>query len=233
MSLIFAETFITILEMSCHCSFWPVTLFFKEVMEMNRPMRAHPEIPDQAKQSLCEAFEQIVRDESVALLHFVSRYVNDADVASDICQQVFIQLYLFLPVLHRDRPLTPWLFHVARNYCIDEARRKHAIHFSELEGEGWRRSDEEDVSLLQMLPDPCPLPDEMTEQGELQRQVREAISALPPKFRAVVSLRYAADLSYAEIGARLHIPPATAKTYFQRAKPLLRKLLIRQGVVAA
>jgi RNA polymerase sigma-70 factor (ECF subfamily) len=159
--------------------------------------------------------------------------VNDADVASDICQQVFIQLYLFLPVLHTDRPLTPWLFHVARNMCIDEARRKRAIHFSELEGEGWRRSDEEDVSLLQMLPDPCPLPDEVTEQGELRRQVREAISALPPKFRAVVSLRYAADLSYAEIGARLHIPPATAKTYFQRAKPLLRKLLIRQGVVAA
>jgi RNA polymerase sigma-70 factor (ECF subfamily) len=84
-----------------------------------------------------------------------------------------------------------------------------------------------------MLPDPGPLPDEVTEQGELRRQVREAISELPPKFRAVVSLRYAANLSYAEIGARLHIPPATAKTYFQRAKPLLRRLLIRQGVVAA
>ena len=44
--------------------------------------------------------------------------------------------------------------------------------------------------------------DEQREQGELQRQVREAISALPPKFRAVVSLRYAADLSYAEIGTQ-------------------------------
>lgn len=200
---------------------------------MNRPPCANPEIIDQARQNLCATFEQIVRDESVAVLHFISRYVNDTDVASDICQQVFIQLYLFLPVLHIDRPLTPWLFHVARNYCIDEARRKRAIHFSELESEGWRRSDEDDVSLLQMLPDPCPLPDEVTEQSELRRQVRAAISELPPKFRAVVSLRYTADLSYAEIGARLHIPPATAKTYFQRAKPLLRKLLIRQGVVAA
>lgn len=200
---------------------------------MNRHTDTNPAMIDQAAQDTGAVFEQIVRDQSVALLHFVSHFVGDTDVASDICQQVFIQLYLFLPGLRTDRPLTPWLFHVARNYCIDESRRKRVIHFSELEGDGWRRSDEEDGSLLQMLPDPCPLPDEVTERGELQRQVREAISALPPKFRAVVSLRYAAELSYAEIGARLHIPPATAKTYFQRAKPLLRRLLIRQGVVAA
>lgn len=83
-----------------------------------------------------------------------------------------------------------------------------------------------------MLPDLCPLPDEETEQHDLQRRLCAAISALPPKFRAVVSLRYKADMSYAEIGARLHIPPATAKTYFQRAKPLLRTLLIRQGISA-
>lgn len=200
---------------------------------MNRPIGANPEMDDQPARDIGAAFEQIVHEQSSALLHFVSHFVGDRDVASDICQQVFIQLYLFLPGLRTDRPLTPWLFHVARNYCIDEARRKRAIHFSELEGDGWRRSDEDEGSLLHLLPDPCPLPDEVTEQSELRRQVREAISGLPPKFRAVVSLRYAAELSYAEIGARLHIPPATAKTYFQRAKPLLRKLLIRQGVVAA
>ena len=51
--------------------------------------------------------------------------------------------------------------------------------------------------------------------------MHQAIQALPPKFRAVVFLRYAAQLSFSEIAQALNMPTATAKTYFQRAKPLL------------
>jgi len=43
-----------------------------------------------------------------------------------------------------------------------------------------------------------------------------------------VLLRYASQLSYAEIGRVLHMPEATAKTYFQRVKPLLRNVLAAQ-----
>jgi RNA polymerase sigma factor (sigma-70 family) len=185
-----------------------------------------------ARRSYTDLFEKTMREQSASLFHYIYRFLGDYDAASDVCQQVFVQLYTFLPTLHTDRPLTAWLFQVARNYCIDETRRKRAICFSELEAESWRRADDEDPSLLSLLPDLHPLPDEETEQRDLQQQLCTAISALPPKFRAVVSLRYLGDLSYAEIGARLHIPPATAKTYFQRAKPLLRALLIRQGVSA-
>src|SRR6266568_1279088 len=46
-----------------------------------------------------------------------------------------------------------------------------------------------------------------------------------PKFRSVVLLRYAGQLSFSEIGQALDMPEATAKTYFQRAKPLLRAAL--------
>ena len=56
----------------------------------------------------------------------------------------------------------------------------------------------------------------------MQDMLLKAIRALPPKFRAVVLLRYASELSYAEIGRMLQMPEATAKTYFQRAKPLLK-----------
>jgi RNA polymerase sigma-70 factor, ECF subfamily len=183
-----------------------------------------------AQKSQREIFEQVMRDHSAALFHYIYRFVGDYDAASDISQQVFIQLYTFLPNLCTDRPLTAWLFQVARNCCIDERRRKRAICFSQLEGEGWRWTDEEEPSMLSLLPDLCPSPDEQTEQHDLQMRLCEAINRLPPKFRAVVSLRYAAEMSYAEIGARLHIPPATAKTYFQRAKPLLRRFLIGQGI---
>ena len=158
--------------------------------------------------------------------------MGNFDTASDIRQQVFVQLYLFLPTLRAERPLAAWLFQVAHNSCIDELRRKRALCFSELEADGWRRADAEGSSLLSLLPHLGPLPDEEVEQRDLQRRLRAAISALPPKFRAVVSLRYSTEMSYAEIGARLHIAPARAKSYFFHAKPLLRALLIRQGISA-
>ncbi len=75
---------------------------------------------------------------------------------------------------------------------------------------------------METIQDRSPLPEEVIERRDVQEILLKAIRALPPKFRAVVLLRYAAQLSYAEIGRVLTMPAATAKTYFQRAKPLLQ-----------
>jgi RNA polymerase sigma factor (sigma-70 family) len=167
------------------------------------------------------AFETLVQRYSTALFTFICRFLGDYDQACDILQQVFLQLYLSLPTLRIDDPLKSWLFQVARNRCRDELRRKRAVHFSELE---WVNDDDE-VSPLAALPDPDPLPEEWVERRDLQACLQQAILTLPPKFRAVVLLRYAAQFSFAEIGQVLQMPEATAKTYFQRAKPLLRATL--------
>jgi RNA polymerase sigma-70 factor (ECF subfamily) len=45
----------------------------------------------------------------------------------------------------------------------------------------------------------------------------------------IVALRYTSQLSFLEIGQVLGIPESTAKTYFQRAKPLLRASLAEAG----
>jgi RNA polymerase sigma factor (sigma-70 family) len=158
---------------------------------------------------------------STALFTFICRFLGDYDQACDILQQVFLQLYLSLPTLGIDDPLKGWLFQVARNRCRDEVRRKRAMHFSELE---WVNDDDE-VSPLAAMLDPDPLPEEWVERRDLQACLQQAILTLPPKFRAVVLLRYAAQFSFAEISQVLQMPEATAKTYFQRAKPLLRATL--------
>jgi RNA polymerase sigma-70 factor (ECF subfamily) len=141
-------------------------------------------------------------------------------------QDVFIKFYLSLPDLRIDQPLKPWLFQVARNRCVDELRRKHPISFSQLEG-----SDEEDeVSPIAILPDPDPLPEDIAEHHEFQQILHQAINELPLKYRQVVLLRYSARFSFIEIGRILNMPQATAKTYFQRARPLLRQALLSLGV---
>ena len=165
-----------------------------------------------------QAFEVLVQRYSGPLFHFIRRFIGDYDAACDILQQVLLQFYLSLPKLRTGEPLKAWLYRVARNRCLDELRRKRAIHFSELE----QGTEEEEQSVLDTMQDRSPLPEEVVERRDVQESLLTAIRALPPKFRAVVLLRYAAQLSYAEIGRALHMPEATAKTYFQRAKPLLK-----------
>src|SRR2546426_1827196 len=173
------------------------------------------------------AFESLVHRYSTQLFNFIYRFLGDYDQACDILQHVFIQLHTSLPTLRTDKPLKAWLFQVARNRCLDELRRRHAIHFSELE----IANDDEELSPLAAIPDNSPLPEELAEQSDLQQHLHAAIQTLPVKFRSVVLLRYAAQLSFSEIGQALNMPEATAKTYFQRAKPLLRTVLINQAHV--
>jgi RNA polymerase sigma factor (sigma-70 family) len=194
------------------------------LMEMRERTRTpHPGMTDSmlAQHYLAgdqQAFEVLVQRYSGPLFTFIRRFVGEYDAASDILQQVMLQLYLSLPKLRTGEPLKAWLYQVARNRCLDELRRKRAIPFSELE----KGTDEEEQSLVETMQDRSPLPEEVVERRDVQEILLKAIRALPPKFRAVVLLRYAAQLSYAEIGRVLHMPEATAKTYFQRAKPLLK-----------
>lgn len=188
-----------------------------------------PEITDGVlvKQTLAgdqRSFEMLVQRYNVPLFNFICHCLGDYDLACDVAQQVFLQLYISMPTLRTGEPLKAWLFQVARNRCLDELRRKRAIHFSELEA----ANDEDDLSPLAIMPDTRPLPDEIAERHDLQRALRSAIAALPPKFRSVVLLRYAGQLSFSEIGKTLNMPEATAKTYFQRARPLLRASLASQ-----
>ncbi len=169
------------------------------------------------------AFEQLVRRYNTPLFNFICRFLGDYDLACDVLQQVFLRFYTSLPRLGTGEPFKSWLFQVARNCCVDELRRRHrcAIHFSQLEVEG---SDGE-LSGICDIPDPGPLPEEIMERRDLQLMLQQAIQTLPPKFRAVVILRYSSQLSFAEIGKALTMPEATAKTYFHRAKVLLRKII--------
>lgn len=176
------------------------------------------------------AFELLVRRYHTPLFNFICHFLGDYDMACDVLQQVFLRFYTSLPKLGTNEPFKAWLFQVARNCCVDELRRRHryAIHFSQLEIE----NGDGELSVLSDIPDPGPLPEELLERRDLQVHLCQAIESLPPKFRAVVVLRYTSQLSFSEIGKTLSMPEATAKTYFHRAKVLLRKILNAQTQAA-
>jgi RNA polymerase sigma-70 factor (ECF subfamily) len=179
-----------------------------------------------------QAFETLVERYRLQLYNFIYRSLHDTELSNDVLQFVFLQLYLSLPKLQNNlsssrtaTPLKAWLFQVAWNRSIDELRKKRSLLFSELEYD----SESEDVSFVQVIPDADPLPEDIAEQHELREVLRQAIRHLPPRFRAVVFLRYTYEMSFGEIGRMLGMPENTAKTYFQRARPLLREELMQRA----
>jgi RNA polymerase sigma-70 factor (ECF subfamily) len=165
------------------------------------------------------AFDELVRRHQSGLLNFCYRMLGDPDDAADAAQQSFVQAYLHLPRARLDLPFRPWLYRIARNQCLDRLRARRALSLPD------PTEDDGGESPAGQLPDPTPLPDELAERRDLQRLLADAIGCLPERYRAVVALRYVTDLTFAEIGQALGLPENTAKTFFQRAKLVLREHL--------
>jgi len=170
------------------------------------------------------AFDCLVNRYRTILASYIGSFLKDSDRVSDVLQHVYLQLYLSLPVLLMDVPLHGWLFQVARNRCLDELhrmRRQAATPFSALE----REDGEEEQSLVEAIPGSDPLPEEVVEMSEQYGSLHQAIAALPPKLRSIVLLHCFRQLTFTEIGQKLHIPASTAKTYYYRSLPQLRRRL--------
>jgi RNA polymerase sigma factor (sigma-70 family) len=163
------------------------------------------------------AYEELVRRYSRPIFNFVYRMTGNYEDANDLAQDVFVQIYRSLPSARTDMPFKPWLYVIARNKCLDFIKRKRPLLFTDVEGD-----DENGEGIAARVQDTDPLPDELAERHDLQRVLQEAIAELPPKYRQVVVMRYASELSFDEISTALGLPENTVKTHFHRAKAMLR-----------
>ena len=171
------------------------------------------------------AFELLVYRYHPLLVNYIRGFLYDGEQIEDVLQHVFLRLSACLPFLSTDRSLKAWLFQVARYRCLDELRRRKRrseVPFSTL---AWQYKEEE-FSPIEVIHDPEPLPEEMAEKMDLQRELQQAIGFLPPRLRSIVCLHSFRQLTFAEIGLKLNMQENTVKTYFYRSLPLLRKILV-------
>jgi len=213
----------------------------REAESVAQPRRSNwlpgQEVPDgalvrQAQAGDQRAFEALVNRYHPQLVSYVRSFLKDGDQIADVLQQVYFQLYLYLQTLRTDVSLRGWLFQVAHSRCLDELRRsrRHAeTPFSSLE----RGDGEEGYPLIEAIPDPGPLQEEVAERGELLWALQAALISLPPRHRLVVQLHCFRQLTFAEIGRLLNMPESTAKACFYRSLSLLRRALAAQTYLAA
>ncbi|MCY4528964.1 MAG: sigma-70 family RNA polymerase sigma factor [Chloroflexi bacterium] len=143
--------------------------------------------------------------------------VGRRQLAEDVTQQVFVELFTAMRRFDPERPLAPWLYRIVVNISLKELRRRHhrTLPLDEVAAD---------------LPSLDPLPDLIAEESEVKRSMWTAIQSLSPKHRAAVVLRYYHGFSEAEMAVALGCRRGTVKSRLHSALRQLEVLLRESGI---
>jgi RNA polymerase sigma-70 factor (ECF subfamily) len=145
------------------------------------------------------------------LFAFLFRLTDDRALADDLAQEAFIRVlnYRGVPPQH----FRGWMFTIARNLAHDHFRSR-AYRHEQPAGEMEADTAADDVS-----------PEQYAMMLDGQRQVVEALQALPPDQREVVILRFYHDLPLDEISEITGAPLGTVKSRLFHALKKLKAQL--------
>lgn len=169
---------------------------------------------ERARQHDEPAFEALVERYTPTVFRIVRRMMADKMEAESIVQETFWRFWQILPRYDADRPLLPYLATIASNLARDHHRRQGKLEEIAAEDVLESRTDETDEDLEQKVVD-----------ERVLKRLGESVQALPFSYRAVISLRYEAEMSYEQIAEALSLPINTVRTHLRRAKRILRERL--------
>lgn len=140
----------------------------------------------------------------VRIAYVVSR---DWDLAQDAAQAALWNAWRKLPSLRDPGSLRPWLMSAAANEARSIVRREHRHPVVELALAAQATSPREPIDAIDQL------------------DLSNALNRLSPDDRALVALRYVADLDSAEIGAMTGRSASGVRTRLSRVLDRLQKEL--------
>ena len=147
------------------------------------------------------AFGELYERYYIRVYRYVYHRLGNQTDAEDVTALVFMKALEALSTYQpRRNSFAPWLFRITRNAVIDHYRRSR------------KQSPIEDAEHVTSGVDP------MTSalNGEQRQELRTLLQHLSPDQRAVVLMRYSADLTFTEIASAL-----------QKNEPAIRMLLHR------
>ena len=151
------------------------------------------------------------------LYGYLRRYLGDSDLAEDVFQNTFLQLFQKSGQYELGRPFRPWLYTIATHQAIDALRRNGRHQALSLDQNRKELPDGEIQSLLELLEAPGPGPLDLVQESERRDRVRASVERLPDFLRQVVVLAYYQGLKYRDIADILGIPVGTVKSRLHTA----------------
>ena len=157
-----------------------------------------------AAQKRLSDFEPLYQRYVQRVYLYLRTRTDNGDDAADLTQQVFLHALNALPAYRiRGVPFSAWLFRIARHIVIDRYRRHSPMTSWDLLPEALQQSEEQGPEMLFM-------------KQETFLHLRNFLNSLDPYKRELLALRFAAELSSAEIAEVVGKSPAAVKKQLTR-----------------
>jgi RNA polymerase sigma-70 factor, ECF subfamily len=155
------------------------------------------------------AFDRIVERHAADIAALANRLLGWPQDVDDVVQDVFLAAFTGLKTFRGDCRLRSWLFTITVNKCRHHRRRlgrPRSVRLDEAAPNLYLNENAEMVAI----------------DTESFAQVRQAVRALPTKYREVVVLRYLQGLESAEICQLLGITTNALNVRLNRARERLK-----------
>src|SRR5438046_8501477 len=133
---------------------------------------------------------------------------NDPDLAADVAQEVWIQIFRALPGFRGDAQFGTWAHRIAVNRTLNALRRTRRLAALEVDVEDDSASVEPEA-----------------ERAMLAQSIEDAAARLSPGARTVFLLHDVEGFTHEEIAGQLGITAGGSKSQLFKARAKLRKLL--------
>jgi RNA polymerase sigma-70 factor (ECF subfamily) len=157
-----------------------------------------------------KAFSYLYDNYSGALLGTINAIVLDNEIANDVLQNVFVNIWKKIESYDTAKGrLFTWMLNIARNASIDEVRSK-----------GYRDSKKNEH-----IADDGDVPGAVTGPAIDDVGLRKVLSKLKGELRVLVDLSYFQGYTHEEISKVMNIPLGTVKTRIRSALTQLRTMI--------
>lgn len=168
-------------------------------------LNGQPALAAAAARGDTAAFRQLYEQHGRTVYNLVLRSVRNAQLAEDLCQEVWVKAYRELPKLRDPSAFSAWLYRIAGRACVDAARRRSSGATTVELHDHWPASAGAD-------------PEDATLQRERDRLAWESLGALPERQHLALFLREVEDRSYQEIAEVMQTTESAVETLLFRAR---------------
>jgi RNA polymerase sigma-70 factor (ECF subfamily) len=177
------------------------------------------------------AFSTLVTRHRQAVYNFILRYVGHRQRAEDLLQETWLKVVRSSREYEPKARFTTWVFTIARNLCVDSARKESYRKTDSLDAPAGGAEDAEGRALGETVPDEVgQAPDRAAFNARLRPMLEKAITALPQEQREVFLMREYQGIGFKEIAEVTGVNENTVKSRMRYALEGLRKRLNELGV---